>query len=277
MRKPGMLLTLVPPVLALVASGLVHAHALACGPYRVGLKPYPQIYDRHGQEVGANRDQEGAGLDREFFTLLAARSGCAFVYELESQPRVWVRLREGSLDITSWAIPTEERLRHVTIVPLLTVRPMAYTWASAGVSTPRAFLARQELRAVVVKGSSYGPGFDAMLGTLAASARVSAVADVDAATRVFMAHRVDLIVTYPWVMARQLRAMPGKIEVADWHPDGPTIHSGLALSHRTVSAQDQARLLDALSTLQKDGTLKRLVDRYLPNSGVGFAPVLRAH
>lgn len=256
----------------MAASGPAHAAATGCGPYRVGLREYPQVYERPAK--AADPAAEPTGLDREFFALLSARSGCSFVYELESQPRVWSRLRDGSLDITSWVVPTEERLQSVVLIPILTVRPLAYIWASARASTREAFLARPELHAVSVKGASYGPGYDASLEALT-TRRVSSVSDVDTAVRVFLARRVELIIAYPWVMARHLPAMAGKIEVVDWFADGRTLSSGLALSKRSVSPEDQARLLEAVKGMSADGTFRRLVDRYLPGGGVGFIDPIR--
>lgn len=258
---------------AMAMSASAHAGQTSCGPYRVGLKEYPQVYERPAKTADAGT--EPGGLDREFFSLLAARSGCTFNYELESQPRVWARIREGTLDITSWVVPTEERQQTVVLIPILTVRPLAYIWTSANASTREVFLANQELRAISVKGTSYGDGYDSCLEQLTAK-RVSYVADMDVAVRVFLARRVDLIITYPWVMARHMPALAGKVQVADWYADGPNTRSGLAMSKRTVRLEDQARLLDALRSMAADGTFKRLVDQYLPGGGIGFIEPLRA-
>ncbi|HEY1130024.1 MAG TPA: transporter substrate-binding domain-containing protein [Roseateles sp.] len=258
--------------IATAASGPAFAAEGRCGPYKVGLKEYPQVYAQRPKT--ADPAVDAVGLDSDFFALLAARSGCVFQYELESQPRVWARMHEGTLDITSWVIPTEERRQAAVLIPILTVRPLAYVWKSANASTREAFLAKSDLRAIAVKGTSYGQGYDSSLEALTAK-RVSWVADVDTAVRVFLAHRVDLIVTYPWVMVRHLPTMRGRIEVADWYADGPTTSSGLALSKRNVSPQDQARLLEALKSMSADGTFKRLVDKYLPDGGIGFIEPIR--
>lgn len=257
-------------VAAVTVACLLPVGVQACGPYRVGLKEYPHLYERTGKASSPAPDlSQHAGLDSEFFALLAARSGCRFTFELMSQPRVWARMKDGAVDITSWVIPTPERRTLVAIIPLLTVRPVAYTWAPTGVPTQQAFLARPEWRAVAVKNTSYGPGYDALLATLRAEGRVSEVADVDAAVRVFLARRVELLITYPWVLLKHMPAQGGPLEAADWQPDGRPILSGLALSRRTVPAADQQRLLAALKDMHKDGTLAALVARYLPGTGVG--------
>ncbi|MFN4116788.1 MAG: hypothetical protein ACK4F7_09880, partial [Inhella sp.] len=69
---------------------------LACGPYRVGVKLYPQVYEEVPGQPGEYR-----GLDKDFFEQLGQRSGCRFELVLESQPRIWARLRGASLDITN--------------------------------------------------------------------------------------------------------------------------------------------------------------------------------
>jgi ABC-type amino acid transport substrate-binding protein len=72
-------------VLGLLGAAAQAAPAADCGPYRVGLKSYPLVYER--APGGGYR-----GLDKDFFALLAERSGCRFELELESQPRIWARL-----------------------------------------------------------------------------------------------------------------------------------------------------------------------------------------
>lgn len=256
--------------LGVLVLGLLGAAAQAadCGPYRVGLKSYPLVYERD-----PNREGEYRGLDKDFFDQLSARSGCRFELELESQPRIWSRLRGGSLDITSWALPTTERQAWVRFIPLARSSPVALTWRSQAAAEEADFLARPGLRAVVVRDTSYGPSYDALLQGLRAQGRVSEVGDLDAALRVFMAGRVSLLISYPWVLAGALRERGDELMMSDWHPQEPGVLSGLALSRRTVSAADQRRLLDALQAMQRDGSLERLLRQHLPR--VGLTPLTR--
>ncbi|WP_374436808.1 substrate-binding periplasmic protein [Inhella sp.] len=254
-RRAGLLAGLA----LLVAGG---AAAAECGPFRVGLKLYPLVYERQSGGPGYR------GLDPDFFALLGERSGCRFTLEVESLPRIWSRLRGGSLDATSWVVPTPERQAWVTVIPLARANLVALTWTAQRVRDEADFLARTALRAVVVRGASYGPEYDRLLAQLRAQGRVSEVGDFDAAVRVFFGQRVDLLLGYAWSVAAPLRERPGQVQVADWHPQAQGLSSGLALSRRSVSAADQQRLLQALRSLQADGSLERLLHQHLQGLGV---------
>ena len=247
------------------------AEAAPCGTLRVGLKEYPGVVEVRGSDAAA---RAFAGLDRDFYEALAARTGCRFAFELESQPRIWARLRNGTLDLTSWAIPTEERRDAVVVAALVTVRPMAVTWASAGVGSQAAFVDDPKLRAVAVRAGSYGAGYDELLASLRARGRVVEEVAVDDAVHALLNRRVDLLVTYPWVLAGLPADQRARLRVQDWHPEAAGVPSGLAMSRRTVDDATRARLVEGLRALQRDGTLARLAARHLGNAGVTVLPAV---
>ncbi|HEY1092872.1 MAG TPA: transporter substrate-binding domain-containing protein [Burkholderiaceae bacterium] len=228
----------------------------ACGPLRLGLRDYPRVYQRDAKGVYG-------GLDKEFFEALAQRSGCKFEIRLESQPRLWDGLRGGRIDLASWVIQTEERSHTVNVIPLLEIRLMAVTWRDVPELTQAEFLANTKLTAVRVRQSVHGPGYDELLNKLLEQGRLSEVADVDTALRVFSARRVALLVAYPWALFGQSEQWMSQVRLSDWHPTAGVVHSGLAISHR-VSAADARKLEDALRSMQRDGSLARMVARHLP-------------
>lgn len=241
-------------LLGLLGLGLP-ASAADCGPYRVGLREYPLIYERQP-------DGSYQGLDKDFFAALTERSGCTLELRLESQPRIWTQIKAGQLDIASWVIPTEERAALVAIITMLRTRPMAITWRERGMSSEAEFLADRARRAVVIRKASYGAGYDALIRQLRAQGRISEVADFDAALRVFASRKVDLMIAYPWSLAGHIEL--DRLHVADWQPGAPGVTSGLALSRSTVRDADQQRLLHALREMERDGTLAQIVNRHMP-------------
>lgn len=236
-----------------------------CGTLRVGLREYPRLYQRDAKG-------EYQGLDRDFFDTLAQRSGCRWEIHVESQPRLWQGLRGGQLDLASWVIPNEERARHVNLIPLLAVRPLAVTWRDGPAMTEAEFLADGKLTAVRIRQSLYGPGYDALFEQLRGQGRLSEMADFDAALRVFTARRMGLIVAYPWSFLGQSESWMAQVRFSDWHPDASTVQSGLAISRSSVSAHQAKLLEDAVRAMQKDGTLARLVGRHLPLEMVKLTP-----
>lgn len=241
-------------LLGLLSLG-VPASAADCGPYRVGLREYPLIYERQA-------DGSYQGLDKDFFAALAERSGCMLELRLESQPRIWTQIKAGQLDIASWVIPTDERAALVAIITMLRTRHMAITWRERGMPSEAEFLADRTRRAVVIRKASYGAGYDALIRQLRAQGRISEVADFDAALRVFASRKVDLMIAYPWSLAGHIDL--ARLHVADWQPGAPGVTSGLALSRSTVREADQQRLLHALREMERDGSLAQIVNRHMP-------------
>ncbi len=245
--------------MALLASALASAAPAAesCGPLRVGLREYPKLYQRDARG-------EYAGLDRDFFEALAQRSGCTIVIKVESHPRLWRDLRAGDIDLASWVIQNAERATFVHLLPLATTRMQAVTWRDAKVASQAEFLADARLKAIKIRQASYGPGYDELFRGLNQQGRVSEAADFDSALRAFTARRVSLIVTYPWSMLGQPESWLAQVRFADWHPEAGAVTMGLAISRRSVSEADAHRIEEAVRAMQRDGSLARMVARYLP-------------
>jgi len=241
-----------------------------CGPYRVGLREYPRLYQR---------DAKGGyeGLDKEFFEALSERSGCPLEYQLESQPRLWQKIRAGQIDLAAWVVQTDERAPLVSVIPLMTSRLMAVTWrdAPAPTQTQLGFLADPSLLAVRIRQSTYGPGYDELLQQLHDQGRLSEVADFETALRLFSMHRVALVFAYPWSLMQQPPEWMAQVRLTDWQPQAPGLPSGLAISRRTISVADAQRLEDALRAMQRDGSLARIVAHHLPMDWVKVLPAPR--
>lgn len=241
------------------------AQTAPCGPYRVGVREYPRLYQRAP-------DGRFSGLDKEFFEALAERSGCRFDVQPESQPRLWVKLARGELDLTSWVVPSEQRATLVKVIPLISGRMLAMTWRDAGARTEAEFLADPSLVAIAIRQALYGEGYDMLMQQLRGQGRLSEVADFDTALRAFSARRGALMVVYPWSLAGQPADFMAQVQLIDWHPATSAVSSGLALSYKTVRETDAQRLQQALRTMQQDGSLAQLLGRHLPMDIVKLLP-----
>lgn len=248
-----------------LGAGACVAQPATCGPYRVGVREYPRIYQR-------TADGRFGGLDKEFFEALAERSGCRLDFQLESQPRLWHKLARGEVDMASWVVPSEQRGRVVKVIPLISGRLLAMTWRDAAPRTEAEFLADPTLTAVMIRQALYGDGYDALLQQLRSQGRLSEVADFDTALRAFSARRVALIVVYPWSLAALPADLAARVRLTDWHPAEPGVSSGLALSHQTVREADAQRLQQALRAMHQDGSLAQLLARHLPMDIVKTIP-----
>jgi polar amino acid transport system substrate-binding protein len=236
-----------------------------CGPYRVGLREYPGLYQREA-------DGRFGGLDKDFFEALAERSGCKLEFHLESQPRLWARLTRGDIDLASWVIPSEQRDAVVRVIPIIGGRMLAVTWRDAGIKSEADFLADTSLRAVAVRQALYGGGYDTLMRKLHSQGRLSEVADFDTALRAFAARRVSLMLANSWALAGQPADLMAQLRLTDWHAGSPAVTSGLALSRKTVRDADALRMEQALRAMHQDGSLARLLGRHLPMDTVKLLP-----
>ena len=249
----------------LLLPGVSDAEPAACGPFTVGLRLYPRLYQRE-----ANGDYQG--LDKDFFEALAQRSGCQFELKVDSQPRIWHGLRNGSIDLASWVIQTEDRSATVYVIPLLQSRPMAVTWRESPAQTQAEFMADANLSAIKIRQSVYGPGYDELFEKLREQNRLSEVADFDTALKVFTTRHMGLIVAYPWTLLGQSEQWMAQVRFSDWHPGASTTLSGLAISRRSVSPPEAQRLEDAVRAMQRDGSLAQMVARHLPTELAKLVP-----
>lgn len=236
-----------------------------CGPYRVGLREYPRLYQR---------DAAGqfGGLDKDFFEALAERSGCRLEFQLESQPRLWARLARGDVDLASWVVSSEQRATVVRILPIMSGRMTAVTWRDAGIRSEAEFLADRTLRAVAISQALYGAGYDPLLAELRAQGRVSEAADFDTAWRAFAGRRAALMLAYPWSLASQPPELLAQLQLTDWHAAEPATASGLALSRRNVREADVQRFEHALRAMRQDGSLAQILARHLPPNSFRLLP-----
>ena len=241
----------------LLLQGVATAEPAACGPFTVGLRPYPRLYERT-----ASGDYRG--LDKEFFEALAQRSGCQIELKVDSQPRIWQGLRNGRIDLASWVVQTQERAATVYVIPLMQVRPMAVTWRDSPAQTQADFMADANLTAIKIRQSVYGPGYDELFEKLRDQNRLSEVADFDTALRVFSSRHMGLIVAYPWTFFGQSEQWMAQVRFSDWYPGASSVQSGLAISRRSVGTAEAQRLEDAVRAMQRDGSLAQMVARYMP-------------
>jgi polar amino acid transport system substrate-binding protein len=231
------------------------ATALACGPYTVSLFDVGRLHyrDANGQP---------AGIDHDLVPLLARRSGCTLRTELDSRVRIWQRLRNGSLDLTTGALHTPDRAEAAELWPYLRFVNHVLLRAPLAAVTPTAddFVRNRALTVVVVKGYVHGPVLDAWLARLREQGRVNEVGDFPSALRVFRAGRVDAMVSAPANL--QPSDALGDVQLMPWAgADSLPLH--LLAARKRVSAADRLRLQQALQSLLDDGSVAAVLRQHL--------------
>lgn len=258
MRTPALLLLTLLTLSTL--SGLptaARAAEPACGPFTVSLYDFGRLFYRDAQG-------RGQGVDKDLVDALAQRSGCKLSTVVDSRARIWDQLARGTLEITTSGVATPERERMAEFWPYFRSRNRAVVRAAQALqwASLADFLADRPRRVAVVKGFRHGQSIDAFLDQMRAEHRVDEVASFEAAYRVLIAGRVDLIFGHPFNMPGLEAGMAAPVTLLDWAPQDE-VQGCLVVSTSRVGVADRQRLQAALKSLLRDGSVDTILARHI--------------
>jgi polar amino acid transport system substrate-binding protein len=236
----------------LAACGL----AQACGPLRLAFKAQPGVYER----LPDGREQ---GSDVDAIAELVRRSGCLIETQVLSPAMAWRGLVDGQIDLMSSTLATPEREAHAEIVPVVSGRIVLLVQAAQARRTPTLAALEADPQALVLvqRGAAYPPPVAQWLQSEALRGRVSEAGDLGSALRAFRAGRAAALPMYPLLLTVDSLPQMPEFVVWDAWPQA-SVPGGLAMSRRSVSEADRARLRQALIGMVRDGTLQRIVERH---------------
>lgn len=240
------------PILCLA---LVSFDSLACDrPLKAGLLEEGALFN----------STTGVGIDKDVVAEVSRRLDCPIQTSSEPRVRQWRALADGQLDIMTGARTTPEREKFAAFMPYLKGSPV--TVARTGISRLSAseFIVNRSLRLGIVRGYSYGPRLDQVIGELHAGGdRIVEVSTADQLIGLLRTGRIDAFLSLPTVMG-QWRDIEQIARQIDWVPQETPTVGGFAVSRATVSPEDHAAIAKALLDIQADGTLRAILYRYLP-------------
>ncbi|WP_374513503.1 substrate-binding periplasmic protein [Niveibacterium sp.] len=253
-----LLVRALPCLLGLNITGALAEPLQACTrPLSVAFYAIPPYY-YHGAD-----STEWRGIDRDLIDELARRTGCRFEQRFESRVRIWQQLEAGSLDLSASAIQTPERDRFARFIPYTTERNLVAVRSSAPASTNAStVLTDPALSLAITRGYRYGPPFDSWIDTLKRSGRVVEAADEEAALRLVTIGRADAAIVRDsaWRLVSRLypTASLRRLDVG-----APVIEVNLVLSRAQIGTGLYDRFNAAITSLKRDGSLRRIVDRHV--------------
>lgn len=251
--------------LSLQAAG-VHAGspAPACPdqPIRVGLY---ELGPFHSMPRGA---KQGAGLDRDIVDELQKRSGCSFTFEPMARARIWIELRAGRLDMTLSALHSDDRASYTWLHPLMQMQSLVLLPRELlpEASSRSAFMAHQGWMLGVVRGYQHPAADQAMIDALRAEQRVLEVVDQPALFAKLRSGQIHAMLSYPMVYRHYLQAeeMQERFATTRWDTEETSSLVNLALSKKTFTADQAQRWRRLTDQISRDGTVERLLQRYVP-------------
>lgn len=246
-----------------LATGSVWSAPLAepaCGPYQLAYYEFGSLYYRQN-------DGKYAGIDKDVVEELARRSGCVFETSLDSRVRIWSRLTQGTLDMSTSGVITPEREKIFNFVPYVVSRNYLVTRIELAkrVNSLKAFSADPSLRLAVVKSYKHGTAFDAWIDQLRAQQRVDEYSDAEVVARVFAVGRADAFLSQPitWGPLLEKAGLTDKVRMLDVVPAENFI-AGLILANGKVRPEDANRMRKAMRSMINDGTAERIFARHVP-------------
>lgn len=208
------------------------------------------------------------GLDWDVAEELRRRSGCRFEYEVMPRARIWRELEAGRLDITLSAIATPERdrvywfLNYIQLKQYVLLSPKL----PAAIDSMDGFIqAGAPWRWAIVRSYSTSAYYDPLVVQLAAKGRVVEVPEEDFLFRLLGQDRVAGIFSTPMVYRQKLREfnLEDRVRVADWDKISAPSPRGIVFTKRTFSEQDIGQWQALVDRMNRDGTMRRLIGRYM--------------
>lgn len=209
----------------------------------------------------------GAGLDKDVADQLAKRSGCKFDLRVTSRRMIWQGMQDGSIDITLSAFAPPERLAFAWAEPYLWVRyhVLLKKEVDSRVHTAADFIAAPNLRMGVGRGHMASAPYDEVVAQLRNIGRVEDVDDTDRMFAMFKAGRFHAMLGSPLVYGSYLKEelQANAIRIEDWSQNKPKMPVHMLVSKKNFSADESRRWGELMKSIAADGTMLRLVSRYV--------------
>jgi len=209
----------------------------------------------------------GVGLDKDVAEQLIKRSGCAF--ELRVMPRrvIWQGMQSGTVDMTLSAAATPERTMFSYAEPYLWIKNMIILRKEVDprIRSTADFMAEPNLRLGIGRGFVPGAAYEEFVAQLRNIGRVEDVDDADRMYAMFKAGRFQAVLGSQLVYSSYLRdeIQANQVRIEDWNPGKPRGTINLLVAKKSFSAEEARRWGDLMKGITADGTMLRLVSRYI--------------
>jgi len=222
-------------------------------------------------ELGYSGFQErGAvhGAAADVLSEAARRAGCTLNLELFPRARMFVQFDQGVIDVAASAARSEERDRDGEFVAYASTRFELVVGAAFAhgqtFRSLREFVDRTQGRMNIVRGAFYQPAVRTQLERLRQAGRLEEVVDFDSAFKKMSARRADATLAPEMIWARQF-AEHGLARHARTFviSEAAPMEVGAYLSRRSLPATARAAFAQAIRSMEADGTILRIYQRYL--------------
>ncbi|QLI82052.1 transporter substrate-binding domain-containing protein [Chitinibacter fontanus] len=211
------------------------------------------------------------GIDRAVIDELAQRSQCQFTMATLPRAQIWLELSSGQTMLSVSAIKTPERdIFAYFSVPYIRLKNMAVLPKAIAEKYPNfnAFLASPTLRWGVVASYRHGEVQDALINQLRAQSRVDEAKDSEQLFQWLRDGQIQGAFAQPTAYNFYFRRLQFNQQAVarDWAPSDRGVEARLVFSKKHFSAAEVQQWNNLLLAMRQDGTLQRILARYLPQS-----------
>ena len=208
------------------------------------------------------------GIDKDIINEISKRTNIKFSHTEKPRARIWREMLDGRLAITMAGIPSPERNKAAWFYQYAAQRNHAIflKGKEKNYSSFEDFAKNPETRIAVVRGFNHGPFYDKIIAKLKKTKRVDEVAQMDTLFMMLKKNeRIDLILSSPVFYALHLKnfELEDGVVIKNWDRAREPNPASIVLSKKLVSETDRRKIEVALEEIKNDGTLKKIIRKYM--------------
>lgn len=217
-------------------------------------------------EFGLIHSEGHGGIDDDFLTELAKRSGCTFEVSFQPRARTWYELEKGTVDMAGSGIQTSVRDKFAWFFPYIVEDNVVILGPRVppNVKNFEQFVADPTLSLGGVRSYRYSSYYDSYVDRLIENGRHNDIADPEGLYRMFEKNRFDAFITNPILYLHYTKESkhPASTRIEDWDPAGGT-PSCLVLSKSAFTESQAKQWQTLVQKMVTDGTVRRIAVKHM--------------
>ena len=222
--------------------------------------------------IGASVVTNGAtisGIYPDLLRSMGAKLGCNFIFTAVPRARLEAMFEAGKADLLIPASSTLRRDQHGLFIPMVGSRPLLISLQSARapINTMQELIERRELRVALVRGYDYGAPYQALAKELSSQGRLFYEVDALSVARLMQSGFIDATIMTPTILAgvaqndARVYGLAERLRL-EALPELPWGMSGVYLSRKSLTAEDQATLRELLDKAGRSGSVMEGFQRH---------------
>ena len=207
--------------------------------------------------------QTGEGIDKDVADEMSRRSGCRLTLTMLARARIWQLIESGALDFTLSGISNPQRDRFAAFAWYVSNKYYLLVRRDAQVQSVAEFRRKRNLRVGLIRSFRYGEQANAFVDALESQERVTYAGGFDPLYTILLDDGIQAMIIepfdFPVIAGAQLKAQTAILDFGD-----PPVPHGLVMSRKSLSAAQQQAWRDIIQSMRKDGTMRRIFEKYFP-------------